>query len=136
MNLIFALLLGVLTSLVSSFSTLLHSQRFSHYPSCNNPIHKSLSNVSTNKNVRLIQLNGNANNNDKSENIEDDIGKPIELESMQMEPPTMFGLEKTQEFDALDTGVPLFTGAIIFVFSIYFIVSLLFFDGTDPLSIT
>ena len=78
-------------------------------------------------NSRICQ---NASENEDADDT-DDIGTPIELQSLQ-EAPTFFGIEKTQEFDALDTGVPLFTGAIVFVLSIYFMVSLVFFEP-DPL---
>ena len=79
---------------------------------------------------RICQSATKGGNDDDDDDDDNDIGTPIELQSLQ-ETPTFFGIEKTQEFDALDTGVPLFTGAIIFVLSIYFMVSLVFFEP-DP----
>uniref|UniRef100_A0A7S2R4R1 Uncharacterized protein n=1 Tax=Eucampia antarctica TaxID=49252 RepID=A0A7S2R4R1_9STRA len=136
MKLILGLLLGILTSQVASFSNLPTGNKIFQHSINDGHIHHSLLHQQVHKKPRLILLNGIINKDDGSDKSEEDIGTPIELESLQQEAPTMFGLEKTQDFDALDTGVPLFTGGIIFVFSIYFMLSLVFFDEPDPLSLT
>ena len=53
-------------------------------------------------------------------------GKPIGLDSLQN--PSFLGLEKERDFDALDTGVPLFTGSLILVGSIYLMLTIFFGD--------
>jgi len=68
-------------------------------------------------------LNSEGSDDEKQQDIEQDIGTPIELESLQT--PTLFGLEKQQDVDPLDTGVPTFTGVIVLAYSIFFIYSLL-----------
>jgi len=79
---------------------------------------------------RLLKSEGS--DDEKQQDIEQDIGTPIELESLQT--PTLFGLEKQQDADPLDTGVPTFTGVIVLAYSIFFIYTLLS-DDIGPLDV-
>jgi len=108
---------------------------------------KNLDTIMTKKSYQIIQVkeeNLNSKevpsrlflNSNESNEFSDDIGTPLELESLQQqEQPTLFGLERRQDIDdddsTIGTGIPLFTGVIILFCSTYFIISgFLGFDDT------
>lgn len=86
----------------------------------------------TNRNNAFRILNSEGNDDEKQPDVDQDIGTPIELESLQN--PTLFGIEKKQDADLLDTGVPTFTGVIVLAYSIFFIYTLLS-DDIGPLDV-
>jgi len=79
---------------------------------------------------RIMKSDGS--DNEEQQDTKENVGVPIELESLQT--PTLFGLEKQQDVDALNTGVPTFTGVIILAYSVYFTFSLLYgsLEGSSP----